>query len=340
MAFLRLLTAARLGTLLFGCYPCARPSWRPSLNPTRFANRTLRPRFPAATWIFFSTGGVMAAEWFVHQNGRQAGPYSGAQLQQMADAGKLAPDDLVAKDGGKQWTPARQLKGLSFAGTQAAVQPNLPPLPSQLPSLRSTVTPAPAVPAVPGSRMSPFRIIAIVAGVIGGVGLLFCLGVVSLFFMAEGRQERERLRREQIRANADKEGQARFDQEEKEHEAKIEQEIKRMGGTYIPASVLRNSPFRDEDPEQLVREIKELDGTYYANLEKFSMALGERRTDLAKGFHQLVILAVNRQLARLLQLMENKRITAKERFGYRGIYLEYLSRRKEQLDAGRANGFE
>lgn len=78
----------------------------------------------------------MTAQWYVSQHGKQLGPFTPMQLQEMASAGKLTPDDLVTQAGGSKWTPAKQVKGLSFRS--AAVQPTLPPLPPLLPPLPSS----------------------------------------------------------------------------------------------------------------------------------------------------------------------------------------------------------
>ncbi len=64
----------------------------------------------------------MSVEWYRGINGEKSGPYSAEQLKGLADAGHLQPDDLVWREGLKDWTAARKVKGL-FAD-----QP--PPLPT------------------------------------------------------------------------------------------------------------------------------------------------------------------------------------------------------------------
>jgi len=51
-------------------------------------------------------------EWFYAKEGRQFGPVSTLEMKQMADAGKLAREDLVWRDGMKGWVAARKVGGL------------------------------------------------------------------------------------------------------------------------------------------------------------------------------------------------------------------------------------
>lgn len=54
----------------------------------------------------------MADQWFYFPSGRQVGPVSWEQLQALAQAGQLAPDQLVWREGMPQPTPARDVPGL------------------------------------------------------------------------------------------------------------------------------------------------------------------------------------------------------------------------------------
>jgi len=67
---------------------------------------------------------MAAAEWYYAHDGQQAGPISALELKQLADAGRLRPDDLVWQEGMKDWTPARKVKGLFEA--KQAVAPSTP----------------------------------------------------------------------------------------------------------------------------------------------------------------------------------------------------------------------
>jgi hypothetical protein len=65
---------------------------------------------------------MASTEWYYAHDGQQAGPVSAVELKQLADAGRLRPDDLVWQEGMKDWTPARKVKGL-FEAKQAAAAP-------------------------------------------------------------------------------------------------------------------------------------------------------------------------------------------------------------------------
>lgn len=51
-------------------------------------------------------------EWYYARNDKQFGPVSAGELKQLADAGDLAPDDLLWRDGMDAWTTAVNLRGL------------------------------------------------------------------------------------------------------------------------------------------------------------------------------------------------------------------------------------
>jgi hypothetical protein len=71
------------------------------------------------------------AGWYANVLGEQLGPFTPAQLQQMASDGSLAPDDHVTQEGSNQWIAASLVKGLKFPGPRRAMNPQLPPLPAQ-----------------------------------------------------------------------------------------------------------------------------------------------------------------------------------------------------------------
>jgi hypothetical protein len=54
----------------------------------------------------------MASQWYYQRNGEKSGPYSSGQLKALADAGQIAPVDLIWKNGMAGWVPAQNLKGL------------------------------------------------------------------------------------------------------------------------------------------------------------------------------------------------------------------------------------
>jgi hypothetical protein len=60
----------------------------------------------------------MAEGWFCTRQGTESGPYTPAQLKQLADAGQLQPGDEVWKGGMTKRVPARAVKGLFAAAGQ------------------------------------------------------------------------------------------------------------------------------------------------------------------------------------------------------------------------------
>lgn len=62
----------------------------------------------------------MATQWKYKHGNQELGPVTSAQLKKLATAGKLAPDDLVWKEGLSDWVAARRVKGLFDADTQNA----------------------------------------------------------------------------------------------------------------------------------------------------------------------------------------------------------------------------
>lgn len=62
----------------------------------------------------------MADNWYVGKNGNKSGPFSPAELRDMASRGDLLPTDMVWKQGLASWVQASAIKGL-FASSAAAV---------------------------------------------------------------------------------------------------------------------------------------------------------------------------------------------------------------------------
>ena len=61
----------------------------------------------------------MAAKIFIQKDGQTLGPMSPADLQKLAQSGKLLPEDLVWQQGSEKKVRAKQVKGLSFKKSQA-----------------------------------------------------------------------------------------------------------------------------------------------------------------------------------------------------------------------------
>src|ERR1044071_2176076 len=59
-------------------------------------------------------------EWYYVEAGKQAGPVSEADFEQLIASGRIPPDALVWREGMPNWQPLRQ-------GRPAAAFPSLPP---------------------------------------------------------------------------------------------------------------------------------------------------------------------------------------------------------------------
>jgi len=66
----------------------------------------------------------MTDAWFVGSEGDRSGPFSTDVLREMAASGRLAPTDLVWREGMAAWAPATSVSGL-FATSRPIVAPSL-----------------------------------------------------------------------------------------------------------------------------------------------------------------------------------------------------------------------
>lgn len=100
----------------------------------------------------------------------QQGPVAATELNRLAAAGELRPDDLVWKEGMDEWVPASRVKGLDFKDTPAA-----PPKPK-----RGTGSPPPRPARTDGSSSAGRgRNVSMRMLVVGAVGLLLLVAVVA-----------------------------------------------------------------------------------------------------------------------------------------------------------------
>ena len=92
----------------------------------------------------------MAHQYWVKSGDNVAGPFSGAQIKQIASAGGIMAGDLISGDQAK-WTPAEKVKGLLPAAGPAPAAPAQPaaPPPAAAPAAAPAPAPAPAAPAEP-----------------------------------------------------------------------------------------------------------------------------------------------------------------------------------------------
>ena len=99
----------------------------------------------------------MTTDWYVIRpgDGRRFGPYDDAKLRQLADDGRLQPDDMVWHEGMSDWIEAVDIDGLSF---------ELP-----VPPTRTTTMP----PATGSAKPDPvYRIAAGICGItLGSLGI-------------------------------------------------------------------------------------------------------------------------------------------------------------------------
>jgi hypothetical protein len=64
-------------------------------------------------------------QWYYARNDQQFGPVTAAELKQLADEGRIAPDDLLWRDGMEQWATAINLRGLFSDDEAAGATPSL-----------------------------------------------------------------------------------------------------------------------------------------------------------------------------------------------------------------------
>jgi hypothetical protein len=68
---------------------------------------------------------AMSANWYMMSEGQQLGPYTGEQMVQFGQEGRVAPDSLVWTEGMAEWLPASQIEGLLPAAAAAQAAPVL-----------------------------------------------------------------------------------------------------------------------------------------------------------------------------------------------------------------------
>jgi hypothetical protein len=145
----------------------------------------------------------MPQQWFTSRDGREAGPFTPAELKRQAEVGQLQPTDLVRRADKSEWVPASSIRGL-FARpptpSEAPPQPSVPEV-SEPTSVASGTTPTDGAEEEVGNvgdrgsvgRVKPQTLqskwqslsAGAKAGIIGGgCGLLFlflvCAGVVGM----------------------------------------------------------------------------------------------------------------------------------------------------------------
>jgi hypothetical protein len=80
---------------------------------------------------------MVELQWFFARDTVQSGPVTTAQLRLLAQAGQLAPEDLVWREGMDDWAPAARVKGL-FPEPRPPAEP-VPPAPPEPPPISETL---------------------------------------------------------------------------------------------------------------------------------------------------------------------------------------------------------
>jgi predicted Zn finger-like uncharacterized protein len=73
-------------------------------------------------------------QWYLARDKKKLGPFSPAQVRQMAAAGQIGPDDMLLRDGAPKWISASSIKGL-FSSNAVAAAPA--PTPATRPAPRT-----------------------------------------------------------------------------------------------------------------------------------------------------------------------------------------------------------
>jgi hypothetical protein len=130
----------------------------------------------------------MSQQWHYARHGQTYGPYTPEQLRDLAEAGRLLPDDLVTREGASKWVPARSVPGLF--PDQAAARSAPPPPRADAPreAIASRPVPLKPVPLTPvaAEEKPPSTLVAallglpkpLLFGLCGGIGGL--LGALLL----------------------------------------------------------------------------------------------------------------------------------------------------------------
>ena len=140
----------------------------------------------------------MSATWFYSEQGQQLGPVSTEVLGQLASAGRIAPGDLVWREGMAQWIAARDVPEVaSLFPAPRTGRPAPPPLP---PMAVPYYSPGPALAGADTGESAGMRWLlpvgrsgwAIAAGYLGLLSFILFPApialIVSLFAMSDLRK--------------------------------------------------------------------------------------------------------------------------------------------------------
>lgn len=140
----------------------------------------------------------MSAAWYVLSEGQQLGPYTGEQLQQYVQEGRVAAETMVWADGMAEWQPAMQIPGLFPETAAAAAKPALATNNWAPPGARAAgsaaVTGGVSPYATPGSSLGsapvggsypflPIKPASFALWMWSFIGVFICLGLMVAFFV-------------------------------------------------------------------------------------------------------------------------------------------------------------
>ena len=94
----------------------------------------------------------MAVQWYYKMAGKEIGPFTSQELKQLADEKRITPNDPVRRDTDKEWTLAKNVKGL-FPTAAIPMGVAVPVPPKEPPVVVPTVKDPPVV--VPTAKKIP-----------------------------------------------------------------------------------------------------------------------------------------------------------------------------------------
>src|SRR5262245_41949703 len=91
--------------------PVAVPTPSPAVVEANTAHATPKPASPLAAIpplvVPVAEGMKPPDSWYIARNKTKCGPYTADQLQQLARAGQLSPDDMLLQEGNPKWQAAK-----------------------------------------------------------------------------------------------------------------------------------------------------------------------------------------------------------------------------------------
>jgi hypothetical protein len=96
--------------------------------------------------------------WYLARNGEKYGPYSVAQLRQLAASGQVVPNDMLLQEGTQYWVEAMSIPEVFFpASPPPPLARKATPLPGEVPLIRAPKAPPDSAPARVASAPPPAK---------------------------------------------------------------------------------------------------------------------------------------------------------------------------------------